>query len=549
MSITVAQALTIGGLTRGRLVTHPVNLDNIIEYVDIIEVPDISAWEAGNHLFLTTFYAVRNDLAQQIRIIELLAEKKCAALVFQQGPLAHPPKKVVERANEVGLPLIEVPEDVEYRSIITPLVGAILKEKTFLLQRSQNIHRRLMDLILEGRGYKSLAEALSELIYRPVAIIDIWDNQVATADFPQNKRLWDEIIHEVFHQLGKQKTAPYWNASMGIWLAPILSGPQSTEEGFIVVYDPDKALAPFDMIAIEQTSTIAALDLVKRKAVLEAERHSKRDFLEDILRQHHRSPDALLSRARLFGWTLKGKRVVMFITLRDPTQWPITPTEYEDIFVKATRERFLRIVSQIVIDNNPQSIVVERIDGVTVLPHFQEGMHPVSMRRHVGALAEFVSEQVSRRLNGQAVQVIIGGFVESVLELNRSYREANHALLMQRKLGLDKTVVWYDDVALYVQLDQLLTHPEAQRWLNQIIGPLVNYDRYNDSELVKTLEVYFDANQTSQRAAKQLFIHPKTLKYRLRRIKEILGEDPFQGDCQLRYYLATKMVKLQEVEG
>jgi purine catabolism regulator len=61
---------------------------------------------------------------------------------------------------------------------------------------------------------------------------------------------------------------------------------------------------------------------------------------------------------------------------------------------------------------------------------------------------------------------------------------------------------------------------------------------------VKTLEAYFNANQVSQQAARDLFIHPKTLKYRLRRIKEILGIDPFKGDRQLAFYLAAKLTRL-----
>jgi hypothetical protein len=74
MSVTVAQALKIGGLTRGRLLTRPLHLDNVIEYVDIIEIPYEPEWEAKNHLFLTSFYAIKDNIQEQIHTIEILAE-------------------------------------------------------------------------------------------------------------------------------------------------------------------------------------------------------------------------------------------------------------------------------------------------------------------------------------------------------------------------------------------------------------------------------------------------------------------------------------------
>jgi DNA-binding PucR family transcriptional regulator len=76
------------------------------------------------------------------------------------------------------------------------------------------------------------------------------------------------------------------------------------------------------------------------------------------------------------------------------------------------------------------------------------------------------------------------------------------------------------------------------------MGPLAEYDAKHQTDLVHTAEVYFDCNYRLQQAADQLLIHPSSLKYRLQRIRDILGNDPFNDKDHLDYYLATKIARL-----
>ena len=183
MAITVKQALEIGGLRQGRLLAGSQHLDRVINHVNILEAPWESFWKSQDHLFLTSFYALRNNTPLQIKNIKGLAENGCAALVFQKGVQDALDPLVIQQAEESGLPLIEVEETIAYPEIITPLVQAISREKTFLLQRSQEIHRRLTGLILSGDGLPAIVAALYKLIERPVAIINRWGDVLASMSF------------------------------------------------------------------------------------------------------------------------------------------------------------------------------------------------------------------------------------------------------------------------------------------------------------------------------------------------------------------------------
>ncbi|WP_420628940.1 PucR family transcriptional regulator [Candidatus Leptofilum sp.] len=539
MAITVRQALNIGGLQKGRLLAGSKHLDRIINHVNILEAPWEPFWETQDHLFLTSFYALRDNTSLQIKSIQGLAEQGCAALVFQKGIQDILDPLVVQQAEESGLPLIEVEESVAYPEIITPLVQAISREKTYLLQRSQEIHQRLTGLILGGDGLQAVADALHELINRPVAFVNGWGDLLAGAPQVNSDNLLQEILQ--FARPGL-----VWNKASGCWLVPLVTGKQNEIDGFVLVWDAEQSANQLDLTAIEQAATVASLELAKQRAVLETERRLKRDFLEDMLTGEHHSVEALLARGRSLGWDLQHKRVVMLVDLNEFEAYYLRHLEKGEAHFQHIKQRFLRGVSRVVAGENPLSIVVERSDSIVVMPHFAAEIPLTQAQRATHALAERICAGLPETLNELSVSVAIGNFYDEVVRLRHSFEEATAALEIRLHLGNPEAIIWYEDVALYVLLKRFSDQSEVNRWREQILGRLIIYDQNNDTELIKTLETYFDANQNSQQAARDLFVHPKTLKYRLRRIEEILGINPFKGDRQLAFYLATKLTHLHK---
>ncbi|MGW4058136.1 PucR family transcriptional regulator [Amycolatopsis sp. NPDC004747] len=63
--------------------------------------------------------------------------------------------------------------------------------------------------------------------------------------------------------------------------------------------------------------------------------------------------------------------------------------------------------------------------------------------------------------------------------------------------------------------------PEVDRWLRDVARQLAN-----GPDLVRTLDVYYRNDMNRLPAAVALHIHPRTLDYRLRRVREVTGVDP-----------------------
>ena len=82
--------------------------------------------------------------------------------------------------------------------------------------------------------------------------------------------------------------------------------------------------------------------------------------------------------------------------------------------------------------------------------------------------------------------------------------------------------------------------PNAKLALIQRIKPLLAYDEEHNTQLLYTLETYFNNCQNSVKTSKALFIHRNTLLYRLDRIAEILDLNYNDSEQMLTFQLALK---------
>lgn len=131
MSITVREALDVGKLKKGKVIAGNDGLDRIIEYIDILEVPEAIYWFREKVLLLTTGYAIREKPDIQVKLIEELAKKGAAGLVIKKNRfLKTIPQDMIDKANALKLPIILIPSDIPYIEITHPLLSEILKRQS-----------------------------------------------------------------------------------------------------------------------------------------------------------------------------------------------------------------------------------------------------------------------------------------------------------------------------------------------------------------------------------------------------------------------------------
>ena len=85
---------------------------------------------------------------------------------------------------------------------------------------------------------------------------------------------------------------------------------------------------------------------------------------------------------------------------------------------------------------------------------------------------------------------------------------------------------------------------ELQRFHEETVAPLAAYDEQYETELVKTLETFLDADGNVAGTAEKLFTHRHTVRYRLDRVRELSGLDVGSTDGRERLSLGLKAMRV-----
>jgi DNA-binding PucR family transcriptional regulator len=125
-------------------------------------------------------------------------------------------------------------------------------------------------------------------------------------------------------------------------------------------------------------------------------------------------------------------------------------------------------------------------------------------------------------------------------EIADAFSRASQALAVCR-LGAGQEITHFDDVNLIATLIDITKADAVERYVEQTIGRLEDYDRRKRTDLAHTLETYLDCSGVARHAAKALYLHPHSLRYRLRRIVEIQALDLDDPMTRLSTHLALKL--------
>src|SRR5918992_665687 len=128
------------------------------------------------------------------------------------------------------------------------------------------------------------------------------------------------------------------------------------------------------------------------------------------------------------------------------------------------------------------------------------------------------------------------------------FEEARHALLGTTVLQGTPGVMSYEELGPYKYLLRLPFDAGMRDAHRDAVTRIADYDRQRSTALLKTLEEFLRRRGNISATAEALYVHPNTLRQRLRRIGEISGLD-LRKDDWLMVEIAVKMVRLQEALG
>lgn len=135
----------------------------------------------------------------------------------------------------------------------------------------------------------------------------------------------------------------------------------------------------------------------------------------------------------------------------------------------------------------------------------------------------------------------IGRVVTEAADYGASTREAIFAMDTARIRSGVGSLVAAEELGLYRLAAQIVDSEPIRDFIAEALGPLIEADARSGLDLVHTLRVFLDHERRVAPAARDLFVHENTLRYRVRQIADLIDADFDDADTRYLLLLALRM--------
>lgn len=385
-----------------------------------------------------------------------------------------------------------------------------------------------MDELLAGRSFHGLAQQLSGRLERPVIITDRNDRVLGAAQalaiLEGNLLFHCELDPNVPHCTlildDEKRPAVYLR----------ITGQNSRLVGFLYILTEDAGVLEI----AQQAAPLCALELIKQNYVIQAQREYKDAFIYDLLYSNIESVRDIMSRGEIWGWDLNRPYGVIVFELED----------YQDFSADSHLLEGIYAIVETILQQELENPIIMKMKGqiIALLPGDMEQRNIANAREFVEKIQKSARERSSKR----TLNVGVGRVYESVKDIFRSFQEAKIALELGRLMEIKGEIPFFSDLGL-ARILYNHDRQELKEFYWETLGPLESFDREQGNNLMATLEQYFQNQCDSRVTANDLFLHPNTLRYRLKRIEKVLQINLEDFETRLNLMTAFKAKYLRKL--
>ena len=419
--------------------------------------------------------------------------------------------------------------DIDFLRAIAGQVAGILERSELQrrmevqlgeIQLSHDIHERFTKLSLEGAGIPSILEVVGALAggraalysadgYRVRGMGETSDGMPARIHVPMP--LAQAGAREVRINAGRPARA--------LDVVPVRAGADLL--GLLAVNVDEQTVDSHGRRrALEHGSTVLALELSKERAAAEVERRLRGDLVEEVLAGGMEGDEAerVARQAERLGHRLPHRAwVVVLEPDDDETEAALAG--------RAQQDRLDAALSGLIKSRLPGALTLVRSASAVFLIPDEIAADLAAVEK----LAGLVLAGAAAVMKPGTASVGIGNLANSVGELARSHLEARQALRLTRRAGSRGRVASYRSLGAFRLLLEVQSPDALRRFVDELLGTLLQYAQSRDTPLLETLEALSAARWVRRAAARQLGIHINSMSYRVERIQALTGlqlDDP-----------------------
>ncbi|MEV6825204.1 GAF domain-containing protein [Amycolatopsis sp. NPDC051102] len=368
------------------------------------------------------------------------------------------------------------------------------------LERTAEVHERLTKLVIQGKGVEEVVHATAAVVRGHVLVVDEHGTTVATSG-----EEGEALPAEIAEAGADARRSGHTLVRDRLCVVPMIT---ESEPLGTLVHVGTSPIGDTDRRILERAALVAALVLVTRRRMAEAEARVRGELLGELLSHPAQDYDVLRHRASILGVDLDACRVLVVAHLDGAARERIYPA------LAALARRF-------------RGLATHHHDTVVLLAPGED--------------ARTVAQAATRELSRATRNRVTAGVacVPHPTAVAGAHEEAAKCMRALIALGRHGETAAAGDLGFVGALFN--GHPDVAGFVTATLGPVLHYDSEHRADLLRTLEVFCETGQNARNTAQILHLHHNTVSQRLARVGRLLGDDWRAADRLLEIQVALRL--------
>jgi purine catabolism regulator len=403
-----------------------------------------------------------------------------------------------------------------------------------------------MKVVLKGGGIEDILGNLSKSIENPILVKDHHFEECIHIG-EESDPLYKVLVEDINQSLKKSKSSFKSNKSskdqviisgqtVDRLMVPIIV--RNNIYGHLITYGTWRELTNFDVLSLESSSNVIAMEFLKRISVQEVENKYKAEFFEDLISLDAKRKEKALERANYYRFDRDGHYSILTVLFEDEEGQTQDEGAYSQALIKA-----MYMIDLACRDGARTYLMANKGRKIHILFMWKSRDEH---GKNAGQAAATIDEILNTKMNTLKFRIGIGRVYKGLENTYKSLRDAEKAVEASVNYVDDK-IIDFEELGIYKIFCQDHLKEELVSFYEATLKPLVLYDRKRDTELVKSLIIYFETNGNLKKMSEKLFTHYNTVLYRINRIQEITGKSLDNEGERYGLQTALKIMKILDL--
>ena len=290
----------------------------------------------------------------------------------------------------------------------------------------------------------------------------------------------------------------------------------------------------FYLVVTEQNKKMETLDFIALENIVVVLRHIiMRSMMEEnIAKQYHKDIEYRLLNGTLTELEKEEAAKILKLEKTDELRvviFRVIPNNDEGKFTDKQRKE-LEIAEKMFLHLLQKDYVIRNTNQIIYIYKKHIGETKQEFRKKLEVLQSEVQEQLDQKDAEIDFLVGIGKKVIGYHDIKESFVDAKRALdyinVIRKIVGDSKrSIVDCSKLGFFQVFAEIKDKKKLWSYIPESLQIVYEYDKKKKKELIDTLECFMNNNQSYKRTSTEMFVHYRTITYRMKKIEEISGMD------------------------